>query len=158
MASGEELIERIRQNVEPIVADAQLELVDLQFRQESVGWVLRLILYRDGGPSIDDCARVSREASYLLDVEDFIPYHYTLEVSSPGLDRPLKTERDFARNVGKKIKLTWLNEHDDRQVEHGIIQQARDGVVMLAMGKGEASFDMSRIIKGMLIIEIGKRK
>lgn len=158
MASGEDLIEKIRQNVEPIVADAELELVDLQFRQESVGWVLRLILHREGGPSIDDCARVSREVSYLFDVEDFIPYRYTLEVSSPGLDRPLRTERDFARNVGKKVKLTWRNDQDERQRDFGMILRARDGVVVLDTGKGESSFDLTMIDKGMLVVEIGKNK
>jgi ribosome maturation factor RimP len=105
MAKGM-LLDRLYEIIEPITADHGLELVELQYRQEEHGWVLRIIIYKIGGVSLDDCARVSREAAHVLDVEDVIPYKYHLEVSSPGLDRPLTTPRDFERNLGSKIKLT----------------------------------------------------
>ncbi|RPJ40902.1 MAG: ribosome maturation factor, partial [Deltaproteobacteria bacterium] len=83
-----------------------MELVDVEYQRESPGWVLRLYLGREGGVTIDDCAEVSREVGTILEVRDLIPNPYILEVSSPGLTRPLKKLEDFQkyRNALVKIK------------------------------------------------------
>ena len=99
-SSKDHIVAEVERLIEPVLAEKLLELVEVQFRQEPIGWVLRVIIYKQGGTSVDDCATVSRELSHLLDVEDLIPQKYHLEVSSPGLDRPLKTEKDFLRNKG----------------------------------------------------------
>lgn len=138
--------------IEPILAELGLEMVEVQFRQEQIGWVLRIIIFRDGGVSIDDCARVSREASRLLDVEDLIDQKYHLEVSSPGLDRPLKTERDFSRNLGKKVKLV-VDELGKQETEIGFIRSVQDGVLAIQTLSGEISFPLADIKNARLEIE-----
>lgn len=92
---------------EPVVTGQGYELVDLEFKVEpqAGGWVLRVFIDRAGGVGLEDCAGVSRELSAVLDVADVIPQAYSLEVSSPGLNRPLKKEADFLRFVGKKAKI-----------------------------------------------------
>ena len=138
--------------IEPILTELGLEMVEVQYRQEPIGWVLRIIIFRDGGVSIDDCARVSREASRLLDVEDLIDQKYHLEVSSPGLDRPLKTERDFSRNLGKKVKLV-VDELGKQETEIGIIRSVQDGVLALQSLSGEISIPLADIKNARLEIE-----
>jgi ribosome maturation factor RimP len=100
--------QKLIQLVEPVVAGQGYELVDLEFKNEPqvAGWVLRVFIDKQpDGVSLDDCASVSRELSAVLDVEDAIQLAYSLEVSSPGLNRPLKKVADFARFVGKKAKI-----------------------------------------------------
>jgi ribosome maturation factor RimP len=138
--------------IEPVLAENSLELVDVQFRQEQVGWVLRVIIFKEGGTAVEDCAKVSRELSHLLDIEDLIPQKYHLEVSSPGLDRPLKTERDFLRNKGEKVKLTV---ESDGQLDTfiGIIQDVRAGILLLESEAGKISCNLDEIKKARLEIE-----
>lgn len=103
----EKLLQEVREVVEPILESQGFELVDLEYQRESQGWVLRIYLDREGGVSLDDCAGVSHEVGAILEVKDLIPSAYILEVSSPGLTRPLKKPEDFNkfRNQMVKIKL-----------------------------------------------------
>lgn len=102
---AEQVIETAEHIARPIVAEMGLELVEVQFRQEA-GWVLRLFIDREsGGIGVDDCASVSRQVAARLEAEDIIPHAYTLEVSSPGLERPLKRLEDFPRFVGRKVRI-----------------------------------------------------
>jgi ribosome maturation factor RimP len=146
------IVVEVERLIEPVLAEKSLELVEVQFRQESIGWVLRVIIYKQGGTSVDDCATVSRELSHLLDVEDLIPQKYNLEVSSPGLDRPLKTEKDFLRNKGEKVKIT-VETDGKYHTEIGIIQDVQDGVLMLHSETGSMSYPLSGISKARLEIE-----
>lgn len=101
-----EIISSVKELVSPILADEGLELVDVEYRMESGRWVLRVFIDKDKGVTLDDCERVSREISAVLDVKDVIPHSsYTLEVSSPGLDRPLTKLNDFIRYRNKKARL-----------------------------------------------------
>jgi len=84
------IVEKIQGFVESILPAMDLELVDLEYRREGEGWVLRVFLDGSDGIGIDQCTKVSREISFFLDVEDLIPHAFNLEVSSPGLERPLK--------------------------------------------------------------------
>ena len=138
--------------VEPILAENDLELVEVQFRQEQIGWVLRIIIYKDGGVSIDDCTLVSRQVSHILDVEDLIPQKYNLEVSSPGLDRPLSTERDFLRNKGEKIKLTIEDGGGSHSIK-GVFQDVQDGTLLLKSNGDIQSYPLGEIKKARLVIE-----
>jgi ribosome maturation factor RimP len=109
--SGMQVVDRVRDAAARIAAGYGLEIFDVQYRRESGGMVLRVRLDRPGasaaedGVSVDDCARVSRDLSALLDVEDVVPTAYTLEVSSPGLDRPLRSEADYRRFTGRRAKI-----------------------------------------------------
>jgi len=107
-----EAVERIRSVAERVVAARGLELFDVQLRRESIGWVVRVFIDKPG-PSgtpedsvgVEDCATVSREMSAILDVEDPLDRAYTLEVSSPGLDRPLRGAEDYRRFTGRRAKV-----------------------------------------------------
>ena len=89
----------------PILADLGMELVDLEFKREGRDWCLRLFIDKPGGITLDDCVEVSREVSAILEVEDPIETNYRLEVSSPGIDRPLKKPADYQRFAGQQVKL-----------------------------------------------------
>ena len=105
MLSDTVIIEKVKGILAPIVADERLDLVDVEFKPAGKRWLLRDYIDRDGGVTIDDCTYVSRELSRHLDVEDIIAHPYTLEVSSPGLTRPLKKSEDFLRNKGKTCRI-----------------------------------------------------
>ncbi|SHJ58377.1 ribosome maturation factor RimP [Malonomonas rubra DSM 5091] len=100
-----QIVEQVELLVQPILDDLGLELVDLEYQREGRGWVLRFYLDKEGGITLDQCAEASREISAILDVEDVIGTAYNLEVSSPGLDRPLKKAKDFDRFAGQNVKI-----------------------------------------------------
>jgi ribosome maturation factor RimP len=110
-----EIVDRVRSIADPIVSDEGMELVDVEYRRESRGWVLRLYLDKEGGVTLDDCTRISQEVGRSLDVEDFIQIPYALEVSSPGLSRPLKTEKDFMKYRHSLIKVKTLDPIQNRR-------------------------------------------
>jgi ribosome maturation factor RimP len=111
LVSGD-VVERVREAAARVAGGYGLEIFDVQFRREASGMVLRVRLDRPGpaasaeeSVSVDDCAKVSRDLSAILDVEDIVPTAYTLEVSSPGLDRPLRGVDDYRRFAGRRAKL-----------------------------------------------------
>ena len=110
----------------PLLDEMGLELVEVQFRQES-GWKLRLFIDRNEGVNVDDCASVSRQVATYLEVEDIIGHAYTLEVSSPGIERPLKRLEDFVRFSGKKIRVKLSEPVDDQHVFCGILTGVDEG-------------------------------
>ena len=89
----------------PLVAEHQFELVDVEYVKEGSSWYLRAYIDKEGGIAIDDCETISRALSDWLDREDFISDSYILEVSPPGLGRPLKKEKDFVRSMGKQVEV-----------------------------------------------------
>ncbi len=103
---------------ESTLAPMGFELVDLEYRTEGRDWILRLFIDREGGVTLDDCADVSREFGALLEVEDILHHAYRLEVSSPGLDRPLKKAADFERFRGHLVKVKTLESVDPDQRGH----------------------------------------
>ncbi|MGO8989000.1 MAG: ribosome maturation factor RimP [bacterium] len=110
-----EIVDRVRAIADPIISDEGMELVDVEYRRESRGWVLRLYLDKEGGVTLDDCTRISQEVGRSLDVEDFIQIPYALEVSSPGLSRPLKSEKDFMKYRHSLIKVKTLDPIQNRR-------------------------------------------
>ncbi|MEJ5365841.1 MAG: ribosome maturation factor RimP [Desulfosoma sp.] len=108
----------------PVIAAEGLELVEVEYRRESQGWVLRLFVDRDGGVSVEDCAAVSRVVGDLLDVADPIAGPYHLEVSSPGLDRPLRRWEHFHRQIGKVVAVRTRTALGARKNFKGILVAA----------------------------------
>lgn len=100
-----QVTERVEALVEPILVDLGYELVDLEYQREERGWVLRFYLDREGGITLDECAAASREISSILDVEEVVDTVYFLEVSSPGIERPVKKASDFERFSGRLAKI-----------------------------------------------------
>ena len=113
-----------------------LELFDAQFRKEGHGWVLRLFIDHPEGVSLDQCEKVSRELSAFLDVEDLIGHPYHLEVSSPGLDRPLRNPAEFRRYLGRQAKIKLHETMDGQKVFIGEIAVADDEAVTLKLDNG----------------------
>jgi len=104
-----EIVDRVRAIADPIVSNEGMELVEIEYRREATGWVLRLYLDKEGGITLSDCTHISQEIGRILDVEDFILAPYTLEVSSPGLRRPLKKEKDFIKYSNSLIKVKTID-------------------------------------------------
>ena len=102
-----------------------MEIVDIELHHEGTrgGRVLRLYLDKEGGPGVDDLSRVSRQLSDLLDSDDVVPGAYTLEVSSPGINRPLKRPEHFARFIGKRIRVRTRDKIEGRRSFLGILQE-----------------------------------
>jgi ribosome maturation factor RimP len=147
------LVRHLTQLVLPVVVDFGCELVELQFRREAPGWVLRLIIDKENGVGIDDCSRISREAAHLLEVEDPIEQAYTLEVSSPGLDRPLKRERDFLRCKGKMAKVVVREPIDGQTQWVGLIEDVNQESVTLRIDQGIIKIPFTRMKKARLVVE-----
>jgi len=91
--------------IEPILDEMGFELVDVEYLSEHGRMVLRIYVDKEGGITLDECARVSRDVGDVIDIKNFSHHEYVLEVSSPGLNRPLKKEKDFLRAIGKKVKI-----------------------------------------------------
>ena len=143
---------KVRQLVEPVLTDLGYELVELQFRTEQVGLVLRLILHKEGGIGLDDCSTTSRTIGHLLEVEDLIGKAYHLEVSSPGLDRPLTTDRDFARNMGQKVEMKLRVGEATRNVI-GFIADVNEIMVIITVDGAPEQIALTDIVKAKLVIE-----
>ena len=122
-----------------------LDIFDVQFRREASGMVLRIRLDRPGpaataedSVSVDDCARVSRDLSAVLDVEDVVPTAYTLEVSSPGLDRPLRHANDYRRFCGRRAKLVMREKVDGQTFFKGTLGGIDGTHVLIEADDGQA--------------------
>lgn len=105
MSRREQYEERTNELLKPIVAELGFELVDVEYVKEAGTWYLRAYIDKPGGITVDDCETVSRGFSDILDEKDYIEDAYIFEVSSPGLGRPLKKEKDFERSLGKEVEV-----------------------------------------------------
>ena len=106
----------------PIVEEYGFELVDVEYVKEGGTWYLRTYIDKEGGISIDDCEKVSRRLSDILDEKDYIDDTYIMEVSSPGLGRPLKKEKDFKRSLGKEVDIRTYRMIDKQKEFTGILK------------------------------------
>jgi ribosome maturation factor RimP len=158
--SKENTSSAIRAIALPILESMSIELVDIEFGRVGQDAVLRLFIDKEGGIMLDDCANVSRELSAILDVEEVIASAYTLEVSSPGLDRPLKTQGDYDRFAGRLVKIrTYQPQPDDsgnkRKTFLGTLTGLVDGVVKMTLSEGQtASIPLERVAKANLEFEL----
>lgn len=160
--SQEALLEKIQALAEPVLASLKLELVELEFKHEGRDWFLRFFIDKDGGVTLDDCSDFSHEIGAQLEVEDLIPQAYRLEVSSPGLDRPLKKPADYARFVGQLVKIKTFEKLDpdnrgySRKTFIGVLLGLNDGVVRIEQNDkkgGVAEFPLVGIAKANLEFE-----
>ena len=142
---NETVAERVWEIAEPLVVHEGLEMVDVEYRRENRGMILRLYLDRTGGVSLDDLSRVSRQLGDLLDVHDAVPGAYTLEVSSPGLNRRLRRPDHFARYIGKKVRVRTLRPLDGRRSFVGMLQAVDAGGIVLAEGDRQHAIPFGEI-------------
>jgi ribosome maturation factor RimP len=156
-----EPLAQIRAIAERVAASRGLSVWDLQSRREAVGHVVRVIIDRPGpaatpedSVSIEDCAQVNREMSTILDVEDPLPFKYTLEVSSPGLDRPLRDRSDYERFAGRLAKVVLGEPVDNQKAFEGRLRGVEDADVLLeARGGRVHRLPLRLITRGRLEVE-----
>jgi len=130
-----EIVDRVREIAEVYLKDHGIELIDIVFKREGPGHVLRIAADTLDGITVSECADLNNFLSEVLDREDIIQDRYTLEVSSPGLDRPIKTDRDFERSMGKDLEFTTFEAVDGRKTHEGVlIGMDKDNVVVERQG------------------------
>ena len=139
--------------VEPILGEMGFELVDVQYVPKYGRWVLQLYIDTEEGVTIDDCARVSNEIGHLIDVKDVIMHEYTLEVSSPGLNRPLKKERDFIWATGKRVKVRMVKPVNGRRNFTGYLKNFEDGTLYVEAEGSLVALPWIEVDKANLVYE-----
>ncbi|MFZ2682969.1 MAG: ribosome maturation factor RimP [Trichococcus flocculiformis] len=128
-------VDEVRVVVQPIVDEQNLELVDMEFLKEGKNWFLRIYIDKPGGIDIEECALISEKVSEALDAidPDPIPQAYFLEVSSPGAERPLKTEADMQNAIGKYVHLSFYQAIDGEKFYEGTLKEVNDDSVVLTI-------------------------
>jgi ribosome maturation factor RimP len=156
-----EPLAQIRAVAERVAASCGLDVWDVQSRREAIGHVVRVFIDRPGpaatpeeSVSIEDCAQVNREMSTILDVEDPLPFAYTLEVSSPGLDRPLRDAGDYSRFTGRLAKVVVKEAVDNQKAFEGRLRGVDTGDVLLEASSGRMHrLPLRLIARGRLEVE-----
>lgn len=146
-------IKRVIQLVEPVLDDMGFELVDIEYLSERGRWVLRVYADKKGGITLDDCAFVSRQIGDLIDVKDIIQHEYVLEVSSPGLNRPLKKERDFLLAVGKKVKIKTIRPINGRRRFTGYVKKFHEMSLYVEVDNNLITLPWQDVEKANLVYE-----
>lgn len=144
-----DLLPEIEKSILPFLESEGMELVEMSFHGRGRTSLLRITLWKKSGVGIDEISKVSRHIGDILDERDILPGKYTLEVSSPGLDRDLRTEADFRRTEGEKVEI-FLN---DGTSVIGEIASVADGRVLIMQGEEQLEVPFERISKGKIIIE-----
>jgi len=144
---------QVEELAETLVVSEGMELVDLEYRRQGPRWVLRLFIDKEGGVTIDDCANISKELGDLLDVKDIIPQAYVLEVSSPGLNRPLRKKEDFSRFVGRKVQLRLVTPMEGRKKIVGNLVGIENETVIVAAPEGRCLVTLKDIDRANLVYE-----
>src|ERR1041384_593723 len=147
MGRREETLAKVRTLAAPLAAQEGLELVDVEFGGGGGRQTLRLYIDKPGGVSLDDCTSVSRAVSAALDVEDPLEGAYDLEVSSPGLDRPLRTPEHFEKYKGSKVRVKTYAPVGDRKVFVGILKGYVEGNVVVDVDGKEFSVPHTQVSK-----------
>ena len=130
-----EIIERVNSLISNYLEKDSIELIDITYKREQGGMVLRLLVDTPQGITVDECERLNNFLSELLDKEDVISEHYTIEVASPGLDRPIVTDRDFQRVLGKMLDITTYQAIDERKTHEGsLLGMDKDKIVIESGG------------------------
>ncbi len=146
----QEVIEKLKPVVEEMLSNIGLELFEISFRRQKGNWVLKVVIDDpEGYVSVQQCEQVSKQLGDYLDLYDLIEHSYLLEVSSPGLDRPMRGVEDYKRFVGRLAKF-WLK---DGRFVMGHIKQADESKVVIQTQQGEISFEPGEVKKSKLEVE-----
>jgi len=148
-------LEKIREMAERVATSEGLHLVDVELKGGNSNALLRIYIDKAGGVSHADCALVSEQMSAMLDVEDLFPGRYTLEVSSPGLDRKLSRPSDFTYFAGRRVRVVLKEAPGDQRVLEGRLAGFENGRVRLDLGnQGLQELDLDNIRKAQLVVEL----
>ncbi len=159
---GREFVEELWKMLDPVVASEGMDIIELEFQRESNGYVLRLYVDHPDGVTLEDCSRVSRVLSDFLDVVDPIHHAYNLEVSSPGLNRPLRKPEHFEKFLGSVVKIKTLEPLENRRNFKGILIETSGDMVSVECDGVVFTIPVSMIDKARLLYfeteELKKKK
>ena len=145
MSKADEYVKKTEEYLLPILEDFGFELYDTEFVKEGADHYLRAYIDKPGGITIDDCVEVSRKMNEILDREDYIKEAYIFEVSSPGLDRPLKKDKDFDRNLDQQVELKTYTAFDGQKEFTGILKSYTKEEVTITFEDGDFTFQRKDI-------------
>lgn len=128
---------RTEELITPIIGRMNFELVDVEYVKEGSTWYLRAYIDKEGGITVNDCADVAREMNEILDREDYVEDSYIFEVSSPGLGRPLKKEKDYIRSMGKNVEIRTYRAINKEKEFYGVLKAYDETTVMIENEDGE---------------------
>ena len=146
MSKRESYEARTEELILPIIERMNFELVDVEYVKEGGTWYLRAYIDKEGGITVNDCEAVAREMNDILDREDFVEDSYVFEVSSPGLGRPLKKEKDYVRSMGKEVEIRTYRAINREKEFYGTLAAYDDATVTIEQENGEKlTFEKSDI-------------
>lgn len=153
MTKREEYESKTEALVMPLIEENRFELVDVEYVREGGNWYLRVYIDKPGGINIDDCERISRALSDLLDEKDYIEEAYILEVSSPGLGRPLKKDKDFARSIGEAVEIKLYQAKEGSKEFSGVLSAYDKDTVTIEEDGEQLQFQRKEIAQIRLAID-----
>jgi len=139
--------------IKPTLEGNGIELVDVEYKKTGKIWVLRVFIDKNQGVTVHDCQELSREIEDLIEIHELIDDHYVLEVSSPGLDRPLKKDTDFLRNKGKRIQIKTYSPINNKKENVGTVMDFVNGTLFLENKKDILKVSLTEIAQAKLIIK-----
>ena len=150
----EDLKEKVRQLAEPVAAAEGMELIHVECLKMQSRWIVRLFLDKENGVTVDDCSTISNQVGDILDVHDLINGQYTLEVSSPGFDRPISRDQDFVKYRGSKVKIKARSKIEGIRNFHGslvdFIEENGQKVVLIEVSGKNYRIPQAEIVKANL--------
>lgn len=146
MSKKEAYEQRTEELITPILERNQFELVDVEYVKEGSDWYLRAYIDKEGGITVNDCTLVAREMNEILDREDYVESSYIFEVSSPGLGRPLKKEKDYVRAMGKNLEIRTYRAINKEKEFYGVLKSYNNETVTIETENAEdLTFDKKEI-------------
>ena len=139
--------------IKPTLEGNGIELVDVEYKKTGKIWVLRVFIDKNQGVTVHNCQELSREIEDLIEIHELIDDHYVLEVSSPGLDRPLKKDTDFLRNKGKRIQIKTYSPINNKKENAGTVIDFVNGTLFLGDKKDILKISLTEIAQAKLIIK-----
>ncbi len=146
-------IKGITRLVDPLMTDLGFELVDIETASEHGRWILRILADKEGGITLDDCALLNRQVGAVLDIKGIISGKYVLEVSSPGLNRPLKKEKDFLNALDKNVKIKMVSAIKGRRRFTGCLRRFHDGILTLEVDDEQVLLLWKDVEKAKLVYD-----
>ncbi|HEX9971094.1 MAG TPA: ribosome maturation factor RimP [bacterium] len=145
------IVHQIKGLIVPLLESHLVDLVDIELKGKPGNQVLKIFVDCDGGITIGRCQAVGREISDLLDMKDLIPGKYRLEVSSPGLDRPLKVSRDFQRQMGRKVRVVYSVAEGGEKIVVGKIAHVQDDLIVVESDDEKFEIKLSQVLSAKIV-------
>jgi len=143
----------VQKIVEDIIKSSEVELVDIEYVKEGPFKYLKVYIDKPEGITVDDCADVSRSLNKKLDEVDLIEEQYFLEVSSPGLERPFKTDADYQKNIGERVDVKFYKPIDGKKAIEGILKEKQENSIVIQMGEENITIELKDISKINRVLE-----